>query len=74
MRFLSFLLLCAVSTFQNGSIPDGGGPSEKRIKITKDSSALANVRTLTDIDEIKPKKGEKNSMNFMPCSSLRSKQ
>ena len=61
---MTFLLLFAVSTIHNGIIPNGGGKSESRNKITKDSSALANVRTLTDRDEIKPKKGEKNSMIF----------
>jgi hypothetical protein len=55
---VTFLLLFAVATIHNGQIRSGG-QSETRIKITKDSSALAGVRTVTKKDEIKPKKGEK---------------
>jgi hypothetical protein len=54
---VSFLLLFAVATIHNGQIRSGG-QSESRVKITKDSSALAAGRTVTKKDEIKPKKGE----------------
>ena len=67
---VSFLLLFAVATVHNGQIRSGGR-NETRVKITKDSSALAGVRAVTKKDEIKPKKGEKNSIKFMPCPSIR---
>ena len=63
---VSFLLLFAAATIHNGQIRSGGrnygsgdSRSETRVRITKDSSALAGIRTVTKKDEIKPKKGEK---------------
>ena len=64
---VSFLLLFAVATIHNGQIRSGGR-SETRVRITKDSSALAGVRAVTKKDEIKPKKGEKKQHEFNALS------